>query len=434
MREYYSPNDADLMGATDSESIQNAVNATRGGESHVVRIPRRNARTGQDEWCIDKSILLPSDITVELYDCHLTLAEGVYENIFRNENLYTDLGFTLEGEQYGIRIVGYGDAILDGGLGNDLREATSEKDGRPNIRFNNFILLHNVRDYVLEGFKCINTRWWAINQMFCRNARLSNLSFFNGSHIPNQDGINVRLGCENIIIENITGRTGDDTVAVTLLKGSDLRYQVQGKSLDTHDISIRNVFANSRQTLVALRCSDGAKLYRVNVENVRDIGGEYQPWGIVRIGENNWYRERPNILGEMYEINVKGVYSRGAGTLFLNASLKDSRIENVYAGGTSMYAISTFMTEHMNVEINRLVQGGVDMENVVIENIHYNGTAGHCNWSALTVVGEPFSGCALDFRCMRKEDKFKNVVFRDIFTREGTEIALLHEGLELDIR
>ncbi len=434
MRDYYSPNEAEFMGETDSQSIQNAVNAAAKGEVHIVRIPRRNARTGEDVWMIDRTILLPSDITIELYDCHLTLAEGVYQNVFRNENMYTDLGLTLEGEQHDIRIVGFGNAVLDGGLGNDLREANSGQDGRPNIRYNNFILLHNVRDYVLENFKCQNMRWWAINQIFCRNGRLSNLSFFNGEIIPNQDGINLRLGCENIIIENITGRTGDDTVAITLLRGGDYALSVEGKDVDTHDISIRNVFSNTRQTIVALRASDGMKLYRVDIDNVRDIGGGYESWGVVRIGENNWYRERPNILGEMYEINVRNVYSRYKGTVFLNASLKDSRIENVYAGGSSMHAVSTFMCEHINRENNRHVQGGVDMENVVIENIHYNGTAGYCDWATLTVPGEPFNGCALDFRCMREGDGFQNVVFRDIFACEGAELVMSCEGLSVDIQ
>ena len=162
METYFSPNDPRFIAETDSESIQNAVDAASKSEFvRTVRIPKLCDRTGKAEWLIEKAILLPSDITVLLDDCHLILKEGVYDNIFRNKNMYNEQLLNDEGEQHGIRIVGFGDAVLDGGKGNDLREATSEKDGRPHVRFNNFILLNNVQNIVLENFKCINMRWWA---------------------------------------------------------------------------------------------------------------------------------------------------------------------------------------------------------------------------------------------------------------------------------
>ena len=86
MENYLSPNDPRFLADTDSKSIQNAIDAAEKGPIRTVRIPRVCARTGAEEWVIDKSILLPSNITIILEDCHLTLAEGVYENIFRNKS------------------------------------------------------------------------------------------------------------------------------------------------------------------------------------------------------------------------------------------------------------------------------------------------------------------------------------------------------------
>ena len=120
MMHYLSPNDPKFMGKTDAESIQNAINAAEKGPIRTVSIPRFCARTGAEEWIIDKSILLPSDITIVLDDCHLTLKEGVYENVFRNKNMYTEISTKPEGKQHGIRIIGFGNAIIDGGKGNDL--------------------------------------------------------------------------------------------------------------------------------------------------------------------------------------------------------------------------------------------------------------------------------------------------------------------------
>ncbi len=436
MQDYLSPNDPRFMGVTDSESIQNAVNAAEKGPIRTVRIPRICKRTGNTEWIIEKSILLPSDITIILDDCHLTLKKDIYENIFRNKNLYTDIQNKAEGKQKGIRIIGMGDAILDGGEGNDLLERTSLKDGRPSIRFNNFILLHNVDDYVLENFSCINLRWWAINQICCTHGRLENLRFFNGELIPNQDGIDVRLGCSYIYINNITGRLGDDVVALSAFAGSKEReiFLVEGMTPDIHDVTIRDVSADTNYSLVALRNTDGAKMYRITIENIKDPGGIYGPRSVVRIGENLYYKERTSVIGETYDINVRGVYSLNRGTIFIGGALNDSKICDVYAGGTSMSAISTFAIHRFLQQKQMYAWGGATMENVVFENIHYNGTAQHCDEEWMNDPGTPFPGCALDFRRVREDDYFKNVVFRDVFAHEGSEICITCDQIKPDIR
>lgn len=259
METYYSPNNPRFAADSDSQAIQNAIDAAVMDNVRIVRIPRICKRTGLAQWHIDRAILLPSDITVYLDDCHLILAEGIYDNIFRNANMYTDTVRKPEGMQRGIRILGTGEAILDGGKGNDLHESNSEKGGKPNIRFNNLILMQNVCDIVLENFQCRNMRWWGLNFVGCRKARISNLHFWNGEHVPNQDGIGLRIGCSEFIIENITGRTGDDVVALTALPlGGDRQYLPENCKPDIHDIMIRNVQANTRQTMVALRNTDGA--------------------------------------------------------------------------------------------------------------------------------------------------------------------------------
>lgn len=434
MKDYLSPNDAEFISDSDSRSIQNAIDAAGNGPIRTVRIPRVCERTGRDEWIIDKTILLPSNITVILDDCHLTLKKGVYENIFRNKNMYTDVWLKPEGKQSGIRIIGVGDAVLDGGEGNDLTEATSMKDGRPSILYNNFILLHNVDNYVIENFSLINLRWWAINQICCTNGRLENLHFFNGNLIRNQDGIDIRLGCSHIYINNITGRLGDDVVALSAFAEGGKKHLVEGMEPSIHDVTIRNVTADTNYSLVALRNTDGAKMYRISIENIRDAGGIYGPRSVVRIGENLYYKHRTAIIGETYDITVRGVYSLNRGTIFIGAALKDSHISDVYAGGTSMSAISTFAIHRWLEQKKLYAWGGATMENVVFDNIHYNGTAGHQNEEWMNDEGEEFGGCALDFRRMREEDYFKNVIFRDVFTREGTELYIACDKVKPDIR
>ena len=438
MEEYYiSPNEYRDRAKSDSQAIQMAVDAAAEslGGSRVVRIPRRCQRTGLDVWNIDRTILLPSDITILLDDCRLRLADGVYQNIFRNKNVYTPEGSTTDGEQYGIRIIGIGNAVLDGGEPNDLNESTSDTNGLPNIRFNNLILLHNVRNYEMRDFSCVNMRWWAINQIFCRHGILQNLKFWNGEHLRNRDGINLRIGCSDITIDNIRGRTGDDVVALTALPlGGDRRFAIEGRDPDIHDVAIRNVYAHTRQSVVALRNCDGAQMYRITIENIADIGGEYGPWGVVRIGENNYYRQRPALLGETREIRVRGVHSLCRGTVFLAAGLQDSHISDVFAGGSSMHAVSTFAPDVRSSETGCLIRGGVSMKNVVIDNIHYNGTADHRDDTSVTLPDSDFAGAALDFRCIRETDTFQNVIFRDIFSCDGKKLAVVNPNISLDIR
>ncbi len=437
MHDYLCPNDPKFMADSDSQSIQNAVNQAEKGPIRTVRIPRVCKRTGLEEWIIDKSVLLPSNITIILDDCHLTLKEGVYENIFRNKNMYTEISTKPEGKQTGIRIIGIGDAILDGGKGNDLTEATSMKDGRPSIRFNNFVLLHNVTDYVLENFSCLNMRWWAINQICCTHGRLENIRFFNGNLIRNQDGIDLRIGCSNIYINNISGRCGDDVVALSAFAGGKEceKFLVEGMTPDIHDVIIKNVCADTNYSLVALRNTDGAKMYRIDIENIMTSPNlVYGPRNVVRIGENLYYKKRTSVIGETFDINVRGVYSLARATVIIGGALNDSHISDIYAGGTSMSAISTFAIHRFLEQKQLYAWGGATMENVVFENIHYNGTAKHLDEEWMNVVGEEFSGCALDFRRMRENDYLKRVVFRDVFSREGAPLCIDWCNVNPDIR
>ena len=274
---------------------------------------------------------------------------------------------------------------------------------------------------------------WAINQLYCSNGHVSNIHFNYGTHHNNRDGVNVRCGCHNIIIENITGLTGDDVVALTAFPQKfEKDYAVGGELPDIHHITVRNVMAHTRQTVVALRNCDGAKIHDIYIENISETEGSLGAWGVVRLGENNYYMERPAVLGETYNINVRGVYSLSRGTVYLGGALSESSISDVYAAGDTMHAVTTFY-EEFSAEWANNAKGypGVSMKNVLFNNIHYNGAAKHDE----ELVGFPGdTGCTLDFRLMREEHTLENVVFRNIFARENAPLCLCKEGLTLDIK
>ena len=57
---------------------------------------------------IDSSVRLPSDFELVLEDCHLRMADGVYDNMFVNEHHGTSVGRTVAGTDRNIRITGKG--------------------------------------------------------------------------------------------------------------------------------------------------------------------------------------------------------------------------------------------------------------------------------------------------------------------------------------
>ena len=86
-----TPNLKEVMASIDSKSIQNAIALACETGVGQITIPAFNERTKSNLWVIDETILLPSDITVVIDGAHLRLADGVFCNMFRNQNMYTEL-------------------------------------------------------------------------------------------------------------------------------------------------------------------------------------------------------------------------------------------------------------------------------------------------------------------------------------------------------
>ena len=320
----------------------------------VANGSRRAVVTGA--WEIARAVRLPSDITLVLSHCHLRMADGVFDNLFVNEHHGTDLGRTKAGTDRNIRILGEGEAILDGGTYNGLSERNSEKDGMPPIWKNNLVLFTNVEGFSIENVACKNQRWWALNFVYCSHGSLRNLDFcssdlcvdeegkpyhglrhghYNDVVVKNGDGIDLRQGCHDVHIENVTGFCEDDSVALTALNGVlERTFAVEGLPRDLCHITIRGVHSSSYCANVRLLNQGGIPLHDILVEDVVDTSDAcpYMDRGIygVRIGDTHLYGERHATKDETYSITVRNVASRGAiAALELAGDMKDLHIENV---------------------------------------------------------------------------------------------------------
>ncbi len=357
---------------TDSEMIQAAVDeAAKNGEKVVI--PKYNERTKENVWIIDKSIKLHSGSVIYLDNCTLLHAEGVYENIFTNSNLANGQWKNKDGKQKSIYIYGIGEAILGNTKHNDLRESTSLKDGMPHIYRNSTILFVNVEDIIVDNIKIVNQRYWAINFNYCTHGRISNIKFYATADVPNQDGIDIRTGCSEFIIENITGVTGDDTIALTNLTSIyDEEMEKLGRDNSIHNVIVRNVSAHTKYSLVRLLNHCGKKLYNVTVENIFDTyenpefeacdekTAKLRPGTCVRIGENFYNKDKPMAtMEETYNITVRNIGTHARMAVKASCALSSAVIENIklYAdGGTAV-----------------LFDGG-KMKNIIVRDVFYSLT------------------------------------------------------------
>ena len=433
MNNYVTPNDKGIIADTDSRSINNAVKAAIETDIRKVVIPRLNERTGKALWEIDEAIILSSNLEIILDNCYIRQTDGSMDNVFCN---FDDekVRSTLEEEQENIIIRGVGNAVIDGGKHNGLTQKNSLQNQLPHVEKNNVIRLHNLRGFKLTDFTILNQRWWAINLNYVEEGYIGGLKIKcdNGSH--NLDGIDLRSGCNNIILENLFGQSGDDFIALTGFYGareSD-KYAVPGKSKDIHDIIIKNIVATSAEcAVVALRNQDGVKIYNVTVDTVYDAisskeinndtpsfvfnfdNNAYKspksPYAVLRIGQEGWIHEKECSMGDVYGIHATNLHARSNAAIVLNEKIKDSYFGNIYAANDVDRVVST--------RSNRKHQTyGADMNNVVFENIFYNCTDNE-------------NSVAFDFDINTKEHSFKNVFIRNAFIANSkVAVNMKHKG------
>ena len=339
MMEYISPNDEKLFGATDSETIQNAIAAAEADGCRKIVIPRYNARTEKNEWRIAVSIKVPSDFTIILDNCYMVQETGAYDNMFTG--LYTwdlDKCTKLEYEQKNIAIIGQGNVILDGGVHNHVLEKTHGKFRQPTIWRNNMFLWQNVNGLRVENIHIENQRWWSMNHIFCRNVKIKDIDFFAIPHVNIMDGIDMRIGCNNFDIQNITGRTGDDTIAMTALTAkTETQRIVEGKDMDIHDIKIRNVKSDPYYCMVVrILNHDTCQIYNIDIDTVMDVSDYTKKMptnSCVGIGSTNYSNTRPALHGETRNITAKNITSRSHNTIHMSNTLSHAKFSNIKTYG-----------------------------------------------------------------------------------------------------
>ncbi len=421
MKSVYSPNDFKNL-STDSKMIQAAVDEAAKHGATVV-IPRYNERRGECLWEIDETIVLHTGSDILLENCYMRLADDCYANFFKND---AALGawWRKETRNYDICIRGTGNALLDGGKHNGLIEnnfTVYDENGNfvKRVTINGFtncftnigILMQNAERVQISGIRFVNPRYWCMNFEYCAWGHIHDIVFDADGKNPNQDGLDIREGCHNFLVENLSGRTGDDMLALTNFGHPKQRVGGEDSDMDPdiHDISVRDIRAtmSHRCDIMRILNRGEAQIYNVQVSGVQDTTPPEinRALAAIRIGDISDYQARLNRLGETRNITVRDVMTHARFGCYIANTLCDSHFDNIQMkgdGGIGMYF------------------NGCELQNVTVSGLRY----GTHNTPPASDIGYESRFhrvfiTSLDAVCFNNCISAKNVFFRDLIAAKG---------------
>jgi len=359
---FVSPND---FTGSDSERINQAVAAAAATGRRVV-IPRLNRKDGgaREVWLLDSAILVRTGTTLELENCHIRLSDRCRDNFIRSANC--GAGITDIEPMKDIHIVGVGSVLLEGAdhpraTGDSAKtlgertygtDAGVEGESQTGDWRNIGILMAFVERFSIENLRMKDSHCWGILLERCGFGRVRDIDFastggklIDGARetVLNQDGLDLRQGCHDIAIENISGYTGDDLVALTNILGNEKAGTTESTMVsgannrgggvdDIRHITLRNIRGHCAggHHIVRFLNASGLKIHDVILDGLIDTSGSGKRCkAALKIGDSNpvWGGVTP--LGDTYRILVNNIMSRSKHTVLIAGSLSDSNITNV---------------------------------------------------------------------------------------------------------
>lgn len=373
--EYIDPNN--YLG-TDSQKIQNALNdAVSNGK--VLKIGY-NKTSLTNLWIIDTAILLKSNSKIVIENSTLKLSNSTRDNIFRSENCGFGINNSSSNIIKNLSIKGIGNAVIQG-ADNPRSTGDSFKTLSTSNFSNNFsygsdagvvgqtqtgdwrnigILIAYSENVEVYGLSFVNTHCWAISFERSKYLIVKNLKFnllrdkvisgLGTVSCKNLDGIDFRLGCNNIVVEDIYGFTDDDTVACTLIGNGTRSAGVYGvmevsgeiynsSTDDIFNVYINNIKSGTRENNVRLLNTSNTKMYNCVVKNVTDINSSQIQQGVtVTLGNSSPIYGGTSPLGNFNNISIENIVNRFAQhAIRLNNVISESYFKNIFQpNGTPM--------------------------------------------------------------------------------------------------
>lgn len=383
----------DFCACTDSEMFEKAMaNKTSDG---IVIIPPRECETEPERkyWLIDRAVLLEENTTVIMQNSTIKLSDKCRDNFFRTANC--GLGIEFPKRIKNVHILGEGLCTL---IGADHPRATGDsskilanpcpyevKDlcsmaswipekrrsedtidfwdrhnhsygtdaGTEESQYGDWrgigILFANTEYFSIKNIHIQDSHGWAISLEECADGYVEKICFdacmskmIDGlrNNMENQDGIDIRNGCHDIIISDITGRTGDDVIALTAIAEDEycpggslnsthvMHNDWTKRDKDIHNITIRNVMAYSNLCFTVRLLPAMANIWNIIIDNVTDTTPEGKTHGgTILLGDGGGYGE--NMPDSMRNIVISNVICDSDKGIIVGGYLRDSVISNV---------------------------------------------------------------------------------------------------------
>lgn len=382
---------------TDIQRIQHAIEKAK-GTTNKVFIPAQNSN-GTNVWLLDSAILLPGNMTVILDNCTLQLSDKCRDNMFRSNNV--GIGITDPVWNKNINIVGIGEVYLKGAknpratgdsgralvlvpeeerkagnwrvsYGSDAgKEGIKQKGDWRNI----MILIAYVDGFKLKNVNIENAHAWAVSFERTIDAEISNIRFNCPENqvvigkkvfVANRDGIDLRHGCKNFRIDNISGITGDDFIALSTLginsenpEGGSVNSTMvssrtwRGTEDNTEQIFITNIVCESKTRAIAIRANDVASIHNVYINGLMFNGG----YNAMLVGGKGYGLDSQK--GKINNIHAMNITGDGQSLIQIEEAISDCSFTNGIYQGVGDHIIiykKIDKSETANIVANNLIK------------------------------------------------------------------------------
>lgn len=337
-------------GENHSDAIRLCLNDCILYETKVIHFDIR-------EICIDEAILLDSNTTVVLEDCIIKQNNGVFDNVFRGNNLVLEddnpFGIPLHIDSISnIRIIGRGECKIIGPdvnakiyhpVRNVEEDAIGDYYGWRTLQ----ISFSLASDIEISGISFEQIRCWAISFDKCSNVSVHDLSIF--SDCKNGDGINIRSGCHHCEIYNITGDTSDDTIACSALGRNVKRTYPDGNyiypmeptvnldptgNMDVFEINIHDISTVGNHHGVILLTAYDNEIYNISISDF------VEPENASRNRSSVLYLYTgygdPSLSNKIHDVNIRNIVSNTAKYVIQsNMKCEDIHVSNLTQNNTN---------------------------------------------------------------------------------------------------
>lgn len=418
----------DFTGACDSDIIANAINAK--DADGIIIIPPRSAEFSpkRDWWLLDRAILIPANTTIILENCKIKLSDNCRDNFFRTANC--GLGISYPEKITNVHIKGIGLCILEGadhprasgdggkilacpcpyGKENILKCAPwipdSEKSshevnwsdehdysyGTDALKDNEShfgdwrgigVLFANADYFSIENLKIVESHGWGISLEACAFGSVKNIVFdacmskeIDGMrhNMENQDGVDLRNGCHDITVSDITGKTGDDLVALTaiasdkFLPGGSLctthvmHNDWSKRERDIYNITIKNLRGTSQLCLILRLLACESSIYNIIIDGILDTTeNPDNTFGTIGLGEadSTYGRCLPDSIRN---IVINNVIANRHSVISISGYVSDSVFSNIINKNPASAIVNVYRKNGLkNVTVNNVSTPGQEV-------------------------------------------------------------------------